>query len=156
MKRSIQILWVLVISLLSTSCLTNKLDEIDTYEGNDIRSVTGVYHRYYGTETIPGSGEVKVHQSQLQVSSKNVVIDNKAGTVDIKASIPTNFPVAQKPLVKISSLVVVLNISTAATIEPLDGSAKLGVPADWSKSNRYRVTAANGTTKDWTVTLTLL
>lgn len=154
MKRNIQVLWVLMITLLSTSCLTNNLKDIDTYEGNDISSVSGVYHRYYGTEKIPGSDELQVFQSQLQVIN-DVAIDKEAGTVDITVTLPTNFPADQKALVKTSNLVVVLNISTAAVIEPLDGSAKLGIPADWSKSNRYRVTAANGASKDWTVTLKL-
>ncbi|MDE7236705.1 MAG: hypothetical protein K2N66_02660, partial [Paramuribaculum sp.] len=55
-----------------------------------------------------------------------------------------------------SELVVVLNISTAAVIEPLDGAPALGVPGDWSKPNKYQITAANGKKKVWTVTLELI
>lgn len=43
-----------------------------------------------------------------------------------------------------SNVVVSLNISTAAMIQPIDGAAVLGKPGDWSKPNKYEITAADG------------
>lgn len=43
------------------------------------------------------------------------------------------------------------SISTAARLTPLDGAPKLGVPGDWSKPNKYLVTAASGAQKEWTI-----
>ena len=50
-----------------------------------------------------------------------------------------------------SNVVVAVTISTAATIKPINGAPKLGVPGDWSKDNQYEVTAADGTKKTWTI-----
>lgn len=36
-------------------------------------------------------------------------------------------------------------------MSPVGDSSQLGVPADWSKLNRYVVQAANGNKKDWTI-----
>ena len=47
-------------------------------------------------------------------------------------------------------------ISTAAKITPLNGSPLLGVPGDWSKTNEYRVLAADGSVKDWKIQITKL
>ena len=46
---------------------------------------------------------------------------------------------------------VAVTISTAATIKPINGAPKLGVPGDWTKDNQYEVTAADGTKKVWTI-----
>jgi hypothetical protein len=49
-----------------------------------------------------------------------------------------------------------VTISTAAKITPLNGSPLLGVPGDWSKTNEYRVLAADGSVKDWKIQITKL
>lgn len=153
MKKIFHLLSVLVVMTLTSSCLTSGLKEIETYEGNEIVSIRTVAHRYYTTEKIPASDEVKVKQSDLKINGAQR--DEKNGTIAVEITIPTNFPKDQIDKVKMSNLVVIVNISTAATIEPLDVAPKLGVPGDWSKSNKYLVRAANGKTKEWTISLTL-
>ena len=76
--------------VLFSSCLNHDLEELPTYDGNDITSVVSVYHRYYSNTTIPISNAKKVLQKQLQVTSSN--IDKKNKTVSIQVKIPTNFP----------------------------------------------------------------
>lgn len=155
MNGLIKTIFALLTAVLTTSCLTANLPDIDTYEGCDIESVSGVYHRYFGTETIPAGGELQVKQHQLTVVNDSQEIDKEAGTLTFDVAIPTNLPESERGKVKASNLVVILNISTAALIEPIDGAPSLGVPGDWSKTNRYKVTAANGSVKEWSVTLHL-
>ncbi|MDD6438572.1 MAG: hypothetical protein PUG09_11030 [Prevotella sp.] len=152
--KIIRVFLTLAAVLLFTSCLDHNLDSLDTYDGSDITSVVGVYHRYIDeNEKIPASGEPTVNQKQLSLTKQTVNTANR--TVDIEVKVPSNFPEAQKGKVTASNLVVILNISTAATIHPENGAAKLGAPGDWSKPNKYVVKAADGSSKEWTVTLTL-
>lgn len=61
------------------------------------------------------------------------------------------FPAGELGNLSTSNLVVAVSISTAARMSPVGDSSQLGVPADWSKLNRYVVQAANGNKKDWTI-----
>ena len=156
--KSIRIAIVLLAGLLSVSCLKHGLEDLETYTGNDIESVPGIYFRYYSDETHPANGEQVIKQAALTVA--NTEIDAEAGTVVCSVGIPSGFPQDQLYNVSLGyapgdkkSVIVTLRISTAATIKPLDGAPELGTPGDWSKPNRYLVTAANGDTKEWTVSL---
>ncbi len=151
MKR-IQTLLVMALSLmLFSSCLEHNLVDLDTYDECYITGVYGVYHRYYLDTVIPGSGEKQVTQASLTVADK--IQDTDAGTYSFSISLPSNFPEGQKSSVSASNLVVILNISTAAVIEPMDGAPILGAPGDWSKPNKYKVTGGGGSSKIWTVAL---
>lgn len=141
----------MLLTVVSTSCLKHGLDELEVYSENDIVSVQGVYWRWLGSEKIPGSGEQQVLQKQLNV--RDAKVDKEAATVDFKYQIPSNFPKDQVSQVTASKLVVIFNISPAAVIEPVEGAPKLGAPGDWSKANKYKVTAADGSAKMWTVTV---
>lgn len=154
MKKILNILMLLLCAAVTTSCLESNLDDLDTYDGADITGLAGVYYRYYGTETIPASGEVQVKQVSLNYG--NFKSDTDAATCEFACQLPSNFPSSEKANFSLSNVVVVLNISTAAVIKPVDGAPKLGVPGDWSKPNKYEVTAANGDKKTWTCTLTLV
>lgn len=152
MKKYLNIAFVLLAAVLLTSCLKSGLRDLDTYSGNDITGIVGVYHRYYSTDKIPASGEYAVRQTALNVS--NTHIDEEAATCEFDVSIPTNFPADEDVSnVSAATMVVVLNISTAAVIKPLNGAPALGAPGDWSRPNQYRITAANGDKKTWTITL---
>lgn len=133
-----------------SGCLTHGIDEPDdVYSGADITALQGVYYRYKTTS----NGETIVRQVTL---ARAASIDTEANTMEIQCQAPTNFPTDQLANLKASELVVVLSISTASTIKPLDGAPVLGQPGDWSKPNKYQVTAANGDKKIWTVTLELI
>lgn len=143
---------LLVILFFLSSCLDGNLEELDTYTGCEITSIQGVYYRYYSTETIPASGEQAVQQISLTVS--NTESESELGTLNFTVSIPSNFPESERGNVSSSGLVVVVNLSAAALIKPVGDAPTLGVPGDWSKPNQYKVTAANGDEKVWTLSMT--
>lgn len=142
---------------LLASCLKSDFDDLESFDGTEITGISGVFYRYYGntTDIIPGSGEVRVYQAPLAYDG--FVSDAENGTVHFTVSVRSEYlPPEEVAKVTTSCLVVTFNISTAAVIEPLPSSAKLGVIADWSKPNQYKVTAANGDFKIWTVSLEML
>ena len=146
------IIALFVIALSCTSCLESNLEELKTYEGNDITSGYAWY-RYKGNNTLNASGEQQIIQKELQRTGQ--VIDNEAATCALQFKVPTNFSDAERNGVNINNLVVAVDISTAAVMSPVEGAPKLGVPADWSSPHKYLVKAANGQTKVWTVSVTL-
>ncbi|MGN0057546.1 MAG: DUF5018-related domain-containing protein [Phocaeicola plebeius] len=146
MKKLINILFTLLLAVVATSCLENGLEELDTYTDCDITSGE-IYWRYYGTDVIPGSGETQVKQVRL---ARAVEQDADNNTFYIRY-VTGNLPADQVSAFTTSKVVIAVTISTAAVIKPIDGSPTLGVPGDWSKPNKYEVTAANGDKKVWTI-----
>lgn len=154
MKKFIKVLIIVAAASFLSSCLDYNLKTLDTYDGSEIVGVQGVYYRYYLKTIIPVSGERQVKQNGLTVSNQNK--DSQKAEYAFDVSVPSNFPSDEKANVTSNNLVVVLNISSAAIIEPQDGSPKLGTPGDWSKPNRYLIKAADGSSTIWTVKLNLI
>ena len=152
MKKLKFIIAMFVMALSCTSCLESNFEELDTYDGNDI-TAGYAWYRYKGDNKLNASGEQQVIQKQLQRTGQ--VIDNEAATCALQFKVPTNFSDAEKNGVNINNIVVAVEISTAAVMTPVEGSPKLGVPADWSTPHKYSVKAADGKTKIWTVSVTL-
>ena len=146
MKKIFNILAMLFMALLATSCLEHDLEELETYSDCDITSGE-IYWRYYGTDVIPGSGETQVKQVRL---ARAVSADQETNTFYIRY-VTGNLPESEVSKFTQSNVVIAVSISTAAIITPLEGSPKLGVPGDWSKPNKYEVKAANGDKKTWTI-----
>lgn len=146
------IIAMFVMALSCTSCLESNFEELDTYDGNDI-TAGYAWYRYKGDNKLNASGEQQVIQKQLQRTGQ--VIDNEAATCALQFKVPTNFSDAEKNGVNINNIVVAVEISIAAVMTPVEGSPKLGVPADWSTPHKYSVKAADGKTKIWTVSVTL-
>ena len=146
------IIAMFVMALSCTSCLESNFEELDTYDGNDI-TAGYAWYRYKGDNKLNASGEQQVIQKQLQRTGQ--VIDNEAATCALQFKVPTNSSDAEKNGVNINNIVVAVEISTAAVMTPVEGSPKLGVPADWSTPHKYSVKAADGKTKIWTVSVTL-
>ena len=153
MKKYFNIIVILFLAICCSSCLDANLEELDTYEGKEISGVVGVYHRYYDDSYIHnGSGEQAVKQANLSVA--DILIDKEGGTCTFSVSVPGNFPKGEAEKVSSQALVVIVNISTAAIVSPIEGAPQFGKPGDWSKPNRYKVKAANGDEQIWTVSLT--
>ena len=146
------IIAMFVTALSCTSCLESNLEEIDTYDGNDI-TAGYAWYRYKGDNTINASGEQQVIQKQLQRTVQ--AIDADAATCALQFSVPTNFSEQERANVSINNIVVAVSISTAAVMTPVEGAPKLGVPADWSTPHKYAVKAADGNTKIWTISVAL-
>lgn len=151
MKKYLFILFAFIGCMTMTSCLESGWEELDTYDGTEITGLVGVYSRYIDTSaSIPASGQNKVIQTQLNTA--NVQNDAEAHTLSFDVTVPDSYT---GPAVDAKALVVVVNLSTAAVVEPIEGAPKFGVPGDWTKPNKYKVTAANGDTQIWTVTASL-
>ena len=86
MKKIFNIITILLLTVFTTSCLDSNLEDLDTYKGKDIIGIAGVYHRYYGSQTIPGSGEQQVLQSAL--SYDNFQADAETGTSSFECKLP--------------------------------------------------------------------
>lgn len=154
MKNLLRIFAALILMAFASSCLENNLEELDEFSDAEITGIQGCYWRYYGTEKNPGSGEQKVEQVRIASGNWEIVNDSEtAAEANFDIQFNDNFPKSQRPKFNTKELVVVFNISQAAVITPLEDSAVLGKPGDWSKPNKYEVKAADGKTKIWTVSL---
>lgn len=151
MKKFLRILTAFFLAVFTTSCLDSNLEDLEEFSGAEITGLNNVYYRYISNETNPGSGEPKVLQTRIPNgvwSVSNNTEESASATFVIQFN--SNFEQFKGKL-SLKELVVVFNISQGAVIKPIDGSATLGVPGDWSGENKYEVTAANGTKKIWTV-----
>lgn len=159
MKKYLSIFAVMLMSLFSmTSCLEHGLDDLDAFDAADIENWPVAYYRYYTGDKMAANGEQQVKQVQLTRTDGSYDFDeeNVTGNPFFNITVaPNNVPEAEKAKVDAKNLVVVLTISTGSTVEPIEGAPKLGVPGDWSKPNKYKITAANGTSRIWTVTVDL-
>jgi len=131
-----KILILLFIIGVSVSCEYG-LDELPLFEDADIT--------YFKLETreidVAMQKVVVIHGSS---STTSVVVDANAHTV---IAVVTSE-------VDLTKLVGIATISRGATISPMDGAPQLGVPGDFSKPNKYEVTAADSKTiKIWTITV---
>lgn len=152
MKIVKMIIAMFVMALSCVSCLENNLEELSTYDGNDITSGYAWY-RYKGDNVINASGEVQVIQKQLQRIGQ--VINADAATCTLAFKVPTNFSEKEKNNVNINNIVVGVDISSAAVMSSIDGAPRLGVPADWSTPHKYAIKSADGKTKIWTISVSL-
>lgn len=152
MKKYILALSIFNLMIFS-SCLRYGLEDLPEFEGNDITTVQQVEYRFVGDRVSPASGQkiveaVKLSQSPAAVIDK----DNAMVKISVKVPATTNiFTQQHRDACNVNNIVVGLGISTAARIAPIDGAPLLGVPGDWSKPNKYVVTAANGNKKTWTI-----
>jgi hypothetical protein len=142
---------------LLTSCLKSGLADLPVYTDCDITNIYFEY-RYEDPTALWIDGSPIVKYITLVVATKT--IDAAANTVTVGINVPAasgTFTTAERAKVALTNIVCTMNISTAATIAPLEGAPKLGVPGDFSAIRKYLVTAADGkTTKTWTVTITAL
>lgn len=148
MKKILYKLLSLVIVLSFSSCLDANLDELPVYEEADITSVSAVQYRYISDQKSPASGENIVEEVNLGYTGD---INPESATVKIKVTKPETFPADQVNNLSKSNLVVVVTLSTAARLTPVEGSPKLGAPADWTTAHKYVVTSASGKKKEWTI-----
>ena len=151
MKKFIGMLTAFVLAVFTTSCLDSNLEDLPEFSDAEITSLNNVYYRYYSSETNPGNNEQKVLQMRIP-NGVWTVTDNKEDEASATFVIQFNSNFEQfKGKLTLEELVVIFNISQGAVIKPIEGSATLGVPGDWSGENKYEVTAANGKKKIWTV-----
>lgn len=148
MKKYIYFVFTAVL-LLMTSCLKGGMEDLPEYEEADIVGIQRVEYRYYSDKVSNIDGENIVKKIALQQSA--TIQDN---SVSIEVTVPSaegDFTESEREKVALTNIAVMASISTAARLTPLDGAPKLGVPGDWSKPNKYLITAASGAQKEWTI-----
>lgn len=146
MKSLKYIIIAVVAALFCSSCLESNMKDLEEYSGAEISSALAYYRYIDNSVTFPLSGAHAVKQVTLNVTSKV-----EGNNINVTVAAPAGF----NGTISLSNIVIAVNISTAAVIAPAAGSPALGVPADWTSPHKYIVTAADGTTKEWTITVTL-
>ena len=153
MKLKMNILWLLMLLCLPfvSSC---KKEDLPAYGEAEITKV-GFYHKYYGPDKDGLTGENNSVNKELQC---RYTINNDAATVDCSVTVPAaDGRVLRKAYVREvsqSKLAGYMKVSTAAHVIPIEDAPTLGVPGDWTHTNKYVVKAADGTEKVWTVRIT--
>ncbi|RHO74400.1 hypothetical protein DW083_03200 [Parabacteroides sp. AF48-14] len=153
MKKYSYLLFLFILSAF-TSCLTGGMNDLPEFEENDITGIYRVEYRYISDDVNPASGEKNV--VKVELGKSNIVIDDQAGTISFDVSVPAaggSFPAAEREKCTVNNIGVMVSISTAARLSPVGESPVLGIPGDWSKPNKYIVTAANGAQKEWTISV---
>ena len=147
--KTLKLLSLLVCSaLLCVGCLKKGLPE---YENWDLNLIQNVYVEYrYESDKISNGKPVIAYQ-RLNVTRTT---DEANNIINLAVSVPAasaSFPAAVRNNVVQTNLWMYVDISTAAKIVPLDGSPRLGDPMDLTKEHKYKVIAANGDEKVWTI-----
>lgn len=144
--------FILALSVIClSSCLKKDLKDYPLFDTNEI-TLVNVEYRFNGTQMM--NGQPIVAFQKLGVVQ---TIDKLNSTINVVITVPAanaQFTAAEKAKVLKSNLWFYMNISTAATITAVEGTAALGDPTDASKPLKYRVTAANGASRIWTVNVT--
>jgi hypothetical protein len=147
-------LWIMACML--TSCLTMGLEDLPAFEEAEITDVRFEY-RFKDPNSTWIDGDQVVKWVNLTV--QNRVIDSSSGTITCTLQVPAadaTFTETIRSQVSLSNVVGKFYLSTAASIAPMDGAPTLGIPGDFSAPRKYKVTAADGSTKVWTVQVTAL
>lgn len=112
--------------------------------------------RWLSQDTVRQNGQVVDIRTVSSVAKLNntIKITSRADgndTIYCKLSIPSSVPTKQRINVKLTSIWAYAAIPNAANIAPQNGSPELGKPGDFSKATSYKVTAADGSSKTYTV-----
>ena len=149
MKKYFYMIAALFVAVLSTSCLDSNLEDLEVYSDCEIKSGEAYWRWIDTNETIPGSGEPKVKQVQLQRGSQQFW-DELPNTLKIRY-VTGRIPADEIGNFTESKMVVAVTISTAATIKPIGNAPELGKPGDWTADHQYEVIAPDGTKKTWNI-----
>jgi len=151
MEFAKSIIVILSLATIFTSCLKKGLDTFPNWNQNDINNVY-VEYRYNGTTQY--NGQPVVEYKRLTV---NQTIDKVNKTANITIAIPAasgSFTAAVKNAITQSNIIPYFDVSTAASMEGVEGTPNPGNVSDMTKTLKYKVTAANGTAVVWTINVT--
>lgn len=154
MKRFIKIksgLILLCVVTLFSACLKKDLPAYPSWDGISIDKVYAEYR--YNSDQLYNGQPIVAYQT-LTVSQ---TIDQPNSTINLTVTVPaasaTGFTAAERLKVVQNKLWLYLDVSTAATVKPVGDTPKLGDPTDGTKPLKYEVTAANGSSKIWTLNI---
>lgn len=149
MKKILIIIIVFIAPFFFSSCLESGLDELPAYSDADISSFKFEY-RWYNEANV---GNLVV--TQMKVATK---IDKENQKISCEITVPNvsnTLPAEQREKLSLKNLVGYCDVSTAAIVSPVGDSPTLGKIGDFSGKNlQYKVTAADGSSKVWTLEIT--
>lgn len=149
MKKIITYLPVLLLCIISNSCLKSGLDELPAFSDAEITSFKFEY-RWIDDST---------ENNQLQVIQlpTETMINTDDNIINCIITVPAanaDFSASERENVTLSNIVGYTDISTAATIEPVGSAPTLGVVADYTADTmQYKVIAADDSSKVWTLVI---
>lgn len=138
-----------ILAVINTSCLKANLDELETYDLNDITNVRFEYRWW-------DEAEQRLRVQEMEVE-KSIDKDRKEITCNIVVPQPSStFTAAIREQVSLQTLAINVDASTAARITPVGNAPVMGVfPSDFSaKEFTYAVMAGNGDVANWTIKIT--
>lgn len=147
--RLVNIKWVMLLLCLPFIGACSK-EDLPAYSDAEITKV-GFYHRFYGPDKDVITGEPIVVEKELTCTCN---INSENATADVTVTVPAasgKFTTEERDKVVQGKLWGYLNVSTAARVTPMEGAPKLGTPGDWTSVHKYKIMAADGTEKIWTV-----
>ncbi len=150
-----KILFFLITVLFASSCLKSGLPGVNDASLNGLFTFNFQY-RYLDTSVAaPGTPNADTIVAAMMVTLNNTqTISND--TIYCKPTFPSSFPANQKSAVSLKSIWGYATIPDGATITPVNGAPKLGMPGDFTSPVTYKVTAANGASKVYVVVVSPL
>ena len=149
MRTLYNYLILLLLVAMNTSCLKAGLDELETYDQNDITNVRFEYRWW-------DESEKRLRVLEMEV---NKTINTETKEIECTITVPPSTEVFTETIrnqVSLNTLAINVDVSTASRISPVGNAPKMGdFPADFSaKEFVYAVTAGNGDRTDWTIRIT--
>lgn len=146
MKTLYNYLVLALLMAINTSCLKAGLDELETYDQNEI---TNVRFEYRWWDEV--ANRLRVIEMEITKT-----IDNKSREIVCSIKVPeatSIFTTAIRDQVSLSTLSINVDASTAVRITPVGNAPAMGTfPADFSaKEFVYSVMAGNGDKANWTI-----
>lgn len=148
MKTLLNFLILILLVVTNTSCLKSGLDELETFDQNDITNVRFEYRWWDEAD------------KRMRVIEMNVdkTFDNDKKEIFCSINVPTannSFTAAIREQVSLQTLAINVDASTAVRITPVGNAPQMGTfPADFSaKEFTYKVTAGNGNEANWTISI---
>ncbi len=140
-------------ALLLSSCLKHDLPE--TKDSNQNNVTDFIYFYKYADTTVVNAG---TPTEQKNISVRTITLNYTKtisnDTIYVKPTLPASMPLSIKQKISLTNIWATANIPNAARIEPVGGAPVLGTPGDYSKPVTYKVTAANGSSKNWVIKTT--
>lgn len=146
MKTLCNYLILVLLVINNTSCLRAGLDELETFDQNDITNVRFEYRWWEESNKRMRVREMEVDKT----------IDNEKKEIHCSIHVPeadANFTANIREQVSLQTLAINVDASTAVRISPVGNAPQMGGgPADFSaKEFTYKVVAGNGDVASWTI-----
>lgn len=150
MKKTIIYLVIFFTISIFSGCLESDLPDMTNSNKKEMTTIDFEY-RWLSTREVPDGTQEISNVKQLNKTINIVKNENGADTIYCNLSIPGSIPADEKPKISLEHLWGYAAISDAAFVTSLNGAPELGTPGDFSKPVSYRVTAADGSTKDYVI-----